>query len=164
MPEEKPAQTPFGREMERRRIAAGMSKNKAAIVCDVSRSRWGQVELGYESLGKDTNGVEHFKAAPPSRDFVIKVAKGLHWDRYEALQLAGLKPEPEPNDDGPALTLPPNGLLELWPKLNKKQQKALNMTAILMVYPDAEIDFSEFSDPMSGNQPLFSHSTERTRI
>jgi hypothetical protein len=151
MPEDKPPQTPFGIEMERRRRQAGLSQAKAALVCGVGRSRWGQVEQGYESLGKDTGGVEHFKEAPPSRTFVISVAKGLGWDRAEALQLAGYDPEPEPTDE--PLKLPPSGLMENWSRLTRTQQRALEWIIRLMLDPHASGDFA---DTGSDQRPVFS--------
>jgi len=135
MPPEKPQPTPFALELHRRRRAKGLSQANAARICTVSRSLWNQVELGYESLGKDDDGVEHYRAKAPSREFVIAVARGLDWDRAEALELAGYTPEHDPRDE--PLNLPPTSFLDDWQRLSREQQEALDWTMRLMLNPHA---------------------------
>lgn len=133
---EKPQPTPFALELQRRRRAKGLSQASAArLTSSISRSLWNQVELGYESLGKDTEGVEHYKAKAPSREFVIDAARILDWDRAEALTFAGYDPEPDPRDQ--PLKLPPTGFLDDWRRLSREQQEALDWTMRLMLNPHA---------------------------
>lgn len=151
MPEDR---SDFAREMERRRVDLGLSQKRAAVIAGVSPQRWSQVELGYESRNRGRVKIP----APPSRQFVIKAAGALSWDRAEALQTAGHSPEPEPRDR--IVDEPPTSLWENWRRLSRQQRRALEWMVRLMVDKDAPApdDTHSTADP----RPVFAPPTEST--
>jgi hypothetical protein len=86
----------FGQGMRDRRLYLGLSIELASTLSGISRARWSQLELGYEVIGRDQNGVVHRKQAKPSPPTVRKIAHVLQWPTIEAFAAAGIDPDDEP--------------------------------------------------------------------
>lgn len=79
---------PFGAELQRRRVAAGLSAKAAARRTNgaISDGRWYQLESGVQKIKGQAIPI----GTTPST--VAAAAKALDWDITDALQLAGFDP------------------------------------------------------------------------
>ncbi|WP_344677340.1 helix-turn-helix transcriptional regulator [Saccharopolyspora taberi] len=78
----------FGRELQRRREIAGLSKRGLAERSGISEGRIRQLETGIQRVNREN------VPARPSAPTVSRVAKALGWDVDDALTLAGLADAP----------------------------------------------------------------------
>ncbi|MFI5781143.1 helix-turn-helix domain-containing protein [Nocardia sp. NPDC051570] len=87
----------FGRRIQQAREAAGLSKRAAAKRAGISDSRWRQLELGFETVRGQAYSV---KTTPET---VAHIAKAVHLDVHELLEIAGFDPEAADISDGISL-------------------------------------------------------------
>jgi transcriptional regulator with XRE-family HTH domain len=143
----------FGPELARKREAHGLNQAQAAQRAGVSPSTWGQVEKGYvRNRGREDD-------YPPTREFIVKAVKALaNWDLADALTLAGFPPERLPIDDEAHA---PAKIMQLWNRLSKQQQRALEWTMRLMLDKHAALVDSNVP-PRDPTNPVFTPPTETT--
>lgn len=130
-PENDPQPGDFSRLMTSLREHAGISQNRAAERTGFSKSRWAQVERGWETR----RGVR--VPAEPGPDFVLAVAQAFDQDPDDLLRVAGYDPETVPR--APKADLPPMLVMEAWPHLNATQRRVVAATIRLFMDPNSVI-------------------------
>jgi transcriptional regulator with XRE-family HTH domain len=160
-PENDPRPGDFANLMKTFRDHAGLSMNKAALRCDISPSRWQQIERGWESVrGRRI-------PASPSAEFVLAVADGFDQDQDDLLRVAGFDPEKVSRE--PRVGLPPTVLMESWPQLDQTEQKLVagiirkfvdNKSVVTGLDTPAETETAEDTEASSTVRPTAPPASE----
>jgi transcriptional regulator with XRE-family HTH domain len=130
-PENDPQPGDFAKLIKSLREHAGLSGNRASERTGVSKSRWAQVERGWETR----RGMR--VPAEPGPDFVLAVADAFDQDADDLLRVAGYDPEMVPR--APKTDLPPMLVMEAWPHLNPTQRRVVAATIRLFMDPNSVI-------------------------
>ncbi|MGW1675962.1 helix-turn-helix domain-containing protein [Saccharopolyspora sp. NPDC002376] len=136
----------FGRELERRRTIAKLSKRGLAEKSGISEGRIRQLETGIQRVNREDVPVR------PTSTTVSRVAQALGWDVDDALNLAGLANDPgiprgRPSraDADDALT---QQMEELWRQITPEQRDAVFRVMQAMTYsPGPTLHSAESTDP-----------------
>lgn len=113
----------FGRELERRRIVAKLSKRALAKISGITEGRIRQLETGIQRI----NRVD--VPSRPTPVTVVRLATALGWDVDDALTLAGLANDPGTPHNRPTAPAADDALttqmLGLWRQITPEQREAL---------------------------------------
>lgn len=136
----------FGRELERRRTLAKLSKRGLAEKSGISEGRIRQLETGIQRINRQDVPVR------PTPTTVSRIAQVLGWDVDDALALAGLSDDPGIPRGRPSSADADDGLTqqmqELWRQITPEQRDAVLRIMQTMTYtPGPTLHSVERTDP-----------------